>query len=87
MKLEDTVRDMISPVYSAQMKAEYDQLLIRIKDVQNLLREWDAKIDFTPIVPKSLLSRQLAVMMEYADILRELARLRDVDLTKSIYDR
>lgn len=87
MRLKDTIRDMVSPVRSAQMKAEYDQLLIRIKDVQNLLREWDMKVDFTPIVPKSLLNRQLAIMMEYADILREVAKLLDVDLTKSIYDK
>ena len=65
--------------YEERMRVEYRELTARAGRLQ---RYADGTLDFEPVCPISLLSRQLDVMDEYANLLRHRAKIEHVNLEK-----
>lgn len=69
--------------YEERMRVEYRELTARAGGLRDMLQRYaDGTLDFEPVCPISLLSRQLDVMDEYADLLRHRAKLEHVNLEK-----
>lgn len=67
------------------MNAEYHELIRRTDRLRDLLAKYaDGTLDFEPICPIALLSRQLDVMDEYALILRRRANIEHIDLGEQL---
>ena len=67
--------------YKDRMATEYFELKERISKLRNMLINWHyGKLDFTPDCSYELLRAQLYVMKTYESILRERARIENVDL-------
>lgn len=67
--------------YEERMRVEYRELAARAGRLRDMLRRYaDGTLDFEPTCPITLLSRQLDVMDEYANLLRHRAKLEHVDL-------
>ncbi|MCG4623314.1 crAss001_48 related protein [Bifidobacterium pseudocatenulatum] len=82
-----TAADQVQPAsadgsdYEERMRVEYRELTARAGRLRDMLQRYaDGTIDFEPVCPISLLSRQLDVMDEYAGLLRHRAKLEHVDL-------
>lgn len=81
MSLSETVELMNSADYKDRFKAEYWQLLIRYRKLQELLAKWETnRLDFIPTCPKKLLDRQASFMCALIEVLFERARIEGVDL-------
>ena len=60
---------------------EYQELTGRADKLRDMLQRYaDGTLDFEPVCPIGLLSRQLDVMDEYAVLLRHRAKIEHVDL-------
>ena len=72
---------MNSDDYKERFKAEYNQVMIRIEGLNTMLLNWDVgKLNFEPKCSYGLLSAQLSSMETYAKILRERARIENIEL-------
>ena len=69
--------------YEERMRVEYRELTARAGRLRDMLQRYaDGTLDFEPVCPISLLSRQLDVMDEYANLLRHRAKIEHVNLEK-----
>lgn len=69
--------------YKDRMRVEYRELTVRAGRLRDMLQRYaDGTLDFEPVCPISLLSRQLDVMDEYANLLRHRAKIEHVNLEK-----
>ena len=69
--------------YKERMRVEYRELTARAGRLRDMLQRYaDGTLDFEPVCPIGLLSRQLDVMDEYANLLRHRAKVEHVDLEK-----
>ena len=73
--------------YQDRMRVEYRELTARAGRLRDMLqRHADGTLDFEPVCPISLLSRQLDVMDEYALILRRRANIEHISLGEQRID-
>lgn len=87
MELKDTVKMMQSEDYKERFIAEYHQLKIRYKKLDNVLvRYKSGTLDFTPSCPIEILDEQRTVMAEYLAVLEVRASLEGVGLKESEED-
>lgn len=69
--------------YKERMRVEYQELTGRADKLRDMLQRYaDGTLDFEPVCPISLLSRQLDVMDEYVNLLRHRAKIEHVHLEK-----
>lgn len=69
--------------YQDRMRVEYRELTARAGRLRDMLQRYaDGTLDFELVCPISLLSRQLDVMDEYANLLRHRAKIEHVHLEK-----
>lgn len=81
MELRDTINWMTSDDYKNRMKAEYHQLMIRIRGLTIVLDKLHSnQLDFIPASSATLLSSQLQVMRSYALHLEERALAEGITL-------
>lgn len=83
MRLEDTAKLMLSEDYKERFIAEYVQLAIRTKRLDNILmkvKSGEAPSCFTPTCPISYLEAQLSTMYIYVSDLLRRARIEGIDL-------
>ena len=82
MELKDTVKMMQSEDYKERFRAEYHQLKIRYKKLDNMLVRYEnGTLDFTPSCPIEILDEQRTVMAEYIAVLEVRASLEGIDLS------
>lgn len=79
MILENTADMMLSKDYKDRFVAEYCQVCIRHKKLNQMLHNWN-QLNFTPSCSYDLLSTQASIMSAYINVLRERARLENIDL-------
>ena len=85
MELLNTIDMMTSDDYKERFKAEYFQVLIRYKKLQNMLDTWDeGKLDFTPTCPRSTYDLQMRAMKDYIAVLEARAMMENVNLESVI---
>lgn len=73
--------------YKDRMRVEYRELTARAGRLRDMLQRYaDGTLDFEPVCPISLLSRQLDVMDEYALILRRRANIEHIGLGEQRVD-
>lgn len=77
MELKDTVKLMTSCYYNNIFRAEYYQLDIRIKKLQDMLEKYNQLV-FVPC-SYELLSKQLEAMIEYRECLSERAIIENIN--------
>lgn len=81
MELRDTVEMMNSADYKERFKAEYYQVVIRYKKLQNMLDDWDnGFLKFTPTCPRSTYNMQIKAITDYIAVLEARAVMEGVDL-------
>ena len=81
MNLSETVELMNSADYRERFKAEYLQLRIRTRGLEEMLKGYKFNtLTFTPSCSYELLSAQLSSMEAYAKILEERARIEHIEL-------
>lgn len=79
--LADTCELMNSSDYKDRFKAEVYQLKIRRDKLLNMLIKYkNNQLDFTPTCSYELLHKQLVIMDNYLDVLRERAKVENVEL-------
>ena len=67
--------------YKERFKGEFLSLSRRITKLYRMLQKWEkGELHFTPTCPKELLEKQLAIMIDYSDVLLERAKIEGVDL-------
>lgn len=81
MELRDTVELMNSKNYDDRFKAEYLQIDIRIKKLENMLNNWN-NLKFQPKCPKQVLMDQLNAMRKYRDSLDVRLIYEDIEIKK-----
>lgn len=82
MELKNTVELMESTDFKDRTKAEYYQLKIRTEKLENMLNKYkNGTLDFVPNCSYDLLYTQLCSMKIYLNILKERAKIEDIDLT------
>ncbi len=80
-ELKETIADMTSTDYRRRMAAEYHQLEIRVKKLENMLDEWDAgTLSFSPRCPRDLLDCQYRAMLKYLNALELRAAIEGIML-------
>ena len=80
-ELKDTVEQMLSDDFKERFKAEYTQLRIRRRKLDNLIDDaLNDTLTFTPACSIELLMSQVAAMDTYLLILRERARIEHIEL-------
>lgn len=87
MELRDTVKGMVSSDWKERLKAEWEQLCIRMEALDNFrdrFREDD--ISFVPKWDERVLCDQLRAMRNYRDCLQQYAKLEGIELDMSLYD-
>ena len=81
LTLERSAELMLSGDYRERMAAEWAQVTIRLRRLQDMLDAYrEGKLDFEPTCPITLLREQALVMQEYVDILEKRAELEDIRL-------
>ena len=81
LTLERSAELMLSGDYRARMAAEWAQVKIRHRRLQEMLDAYrEGKLDFEPTCPITLLREQALVMQEYVDILEKRAELEGIRL-------
>ena len=72
---------MLSGDYRERMAAEWAQVKIRLRRLQDMLDAYrDGKLDFELTCPITLLREQALVMQEYVDIMEKRAELEGIRL-------
>lgn len=83
----DQAQTSTSDDYKERMRIEYQELTARAGRLRDMLQSYaDGTLDFEPVCPISLLSRQLDVMDEYALILRRRANIEHISLGEQRID-
>lgn len=81
MILSETVNAMVSTDYKDRFIAEYQQLVIRYKGLQNMLEKWDKnELAFTPTCPRSTYNIQIKAMADYIAVLEARAVMEGINL-------
>lgn len=81
MELKETADMMCSADYKERFKAEYYQLKIRMTKLCNMIGKWTlGELSFTPTCPMEIFEAQVRAMNEYLKILKERAKLENVEL-------
>ena len=81
LTLDRSAELMLSGDYRARMAAEWAQVTIRLRRLQDMLDAYrEGKLDFELTCPITLLREQALVMQEYMDILEKRAELEDIRL-------
>lgn len=81
MLLQETCKLMISDNYKDRFIAEYKQLTIRIKDLNNMRYKYKkGLLNFTPHCSYDLLNGQLKVMLLYKTYLEERALIENIEI-------
>lgn len=76
LTLERSAELMLSGDYRERMAAEWEQVKIRLRRLQEMLDAYrEGKLGFEPTCPITLLREQALVMQEYVDILEVRAQL------------
>lgn len=79
--INETVNLMNSSDYKERFKAEYWQLIIRHKELTDMLEKWSmGKLDFTPTCPYSTYNMQCRAMADYKAILEARAVMEEIEL-------
>ena len=82
MNLKETASMMESLDYKERFRAEYFQLVIRMRGLANMLQKYkDGTLTFKPSCSYDLLNGQLKVMKLYKDCLEERAEIENVILS------
>lgn len=80
-KLSETADMMISKDYKERFKAEYAQVVIRYKKLENMLDKWDNnELTFTPTCPRSTYNMQIKAMTDYIAVLEARAVMENIIL-------
>lgn len=80
-ELVDTIADMQSTDYKERFKAEYDQLVIRFKKLDAMLKKWDAEqLTFKPDCPRGIYNLQIRAMADYIAVLEARAVIEGIEL-------
>ena len=75
---------MQSSDYKDRFRAEYLQVVIRVRKLQAMLDKWeDGSLNFKPTCPNADLYAQLSNMQCYRDVLRRRADLEGIDLSET----
>lgn len=82
MELKETVEGMLSEDYKERFIAEYQQVIIRLRSLKNMIDAYrEDRLDFTPETPIELLDDQYKYMTLYAGALVKRAKLYEgIDL-------
>ena len=82
VELKDTVECMLSDNYKDRLMAEFQQLLIRMRNLNSVLDNCDELATTSVRCPRKLLEEQLDAMGAYADVLikRVVVELLDMEL-------
>ena len=88
MELMDTVQGMCSPDYKERFLAEYQQVDIRCRKLEDMIVKAEAGVlGFVPTCPVDILRGQLTAMQRYRHYLRVRAVIERIDLThKPLHD-
>lgn len=82
MELKETSKMMESKDYKERFKAEYLQLVIRMRGLSNMLQKYkDGTLSFKPSCSYDLLNGQLKAMKLYKDYLEERAEIENIILS------
>lgn len=82
-ELKETIPMMESKDYKERFRAEYWQAVVRYQKLDSMLAQWDLGIlDFEPVCPKPMLEKQLGILWDYIQILRDRAELEGIELNK-----
>lgn len=81
MILNDTVEMMNSVDYKERFKAEYYQVVIRYRKLNEMLKKWDkCELSFIPTCPRSIYDIQIKAMKEYIAVLEARAVMEQIKL-------
>lgn len=80
-ELKETIPMMESEDYKERFRAEYWQAVIRYQKLDSMLEQCDFGA-LLPACPKSMLEKQLSIMWDYIEILRERAEQEGIELFK-----
>ena len=79
--LKDTVELMNSEDYKERFIAEYRQLVIRYRGLENMLYKWDrGELNFNPTCPRSTYNMQIKAMTDYIAVLEARAVMEGIVL-------
>lgn len=82
-ELKETIPMMESKDYKERFRAEYWQAVVRYQKLDSMLAQWDlGTLNFKPVCPKPMFEKQLSIMWEYVEILRQRAQQEGIDLNK-----
>ena len=82
MNLKETASMMESLDYKERFRAEYFQLVIRMRGLANMLQKYkDGTLTFKPSCSYDLLNGQLKAMKLYKDCLEERSEIENVILS------
>jgi len=80
-KLSDTIELMTSENYDDRLKAEYEQLEIRIQGLAKMLVGYrEGTLSFVPKCSYDLLRGQLRAMENYSSYLQDRAEIEGIEL-------
>lgn len=76
MELKETINKMISEDYKERFIAEYEQVIIRLRSLKNMIEAYhDGRLNFIPDTPIELLEDQYKYMNLYAGVLVKRAKI------------
>lgn len=79
--LNETIYGMCSTDYKERLVAEYNQLVIRYRELKNMLDKWDRnELDFKPTCPRSTYNLQIKAMTDYIAVLEARAVMENITL-------
>lgn len=79
--LADTVELMTSSDWKERFVGEYYQTRLRIDGLAAMVKKYqDGTLDFEPNCPEGILTMQLSYMQSYLNVLRERAKIEDIEL-------
>lgn len=79
--LKDTVELMNSEDYKERFVAEYKQLVIRYRGLENMINKWDRdELNFKPTCPRSIYNMQIKAMTDYIAVLEARAVMEGIAL-------
>lgn len=81
MELKETVSMMLSNDYKERFRAEYNQLVIRYRKLEDMLAKWDTgQLDFEPSCNRGLYNFQIRAMADYIAVLESRAQIEGISL-------
>lgn len=84
-ELSDTIESMNSENYKDRFIAEYAQLAIRAFRLSSMVAKYEMnKLNFTPYITIGLLKDQLNAMNDYLEIMKERAKIEDIELPEVV---